>query len=70
MKLGSLKEGGRDGTLIVVSRDLKRGEAYLERLKREIDMVAPLFEADREVIQLHLGGGTPNFLVPAQLQAL
>ncbi|MUV13709.1 fumarylacetoacetate hydrolase family protein [Noviluteimonas gilva] len=25
MKLGSLKEGGRDGTLIVVSRDLKRG---------------------------------------------
>ena len=24
MKLGSLKEGGRDGTLIVVSRDLAR----------------------------------------------
>ena len=24
MKLGSLKEGGRDGTLVVVSRDLKR----------------------------------------------
>lgn len=25
MKLGSLKDGGRDGTLIVVSRDLRRG---------------------------------------------
>ncbi|MBD7955319.1 fumarylacetoacetate hydrolase family protein [Stenotrophomonas sp. Sa5BUN4] len=25
MKLGSLKEGGRDGTLVVVSRDLQRG---------------------------------------------
>ena len=24
MKLGSLKEGGRDGTLIVVSRDLTK----------------------------------------------
>ena len=24
MKLGSLKEGGRDGTLVVVSRDLAR----------------------------------------------
>ena len=24
MKLGSLKEGGRDGTLIVVSRDLSK----------------------------------------------
>ena len=54
----------------IITRDLKRGEAYLERLKREIDMVAPLFEADREVIQLHLGGGTPNFLDPAQLQSL
>ena len=54
----------------IITRDLKRGEAYLQRLAREIDMVAPLFEADREVIQLHLGGGTPNFLAPAQLRAL
>jgi fumarylacetoacetate (FAA) hydrolase len=27
VKLGSLKEGGRDGTLIVVSRDLTEGGA-------------------------------------------
>ena len=27
MKLGSLKDGGRDGTLIVVSRDLARAVA-------------------------------------------
>ena len=24
MKMGSLKEGGRDGTMVVVSRDLSR----------------------------------------------
>lgn len=30
-------------------------------------MIAPLFDRDREVIQLHFGGGTPNFLTPAQL---
>ena len=54
----------------IITRDLKRGEVYLDRLKREADRVAPLFEADREVIQLHLGGGTPNFLDPAQLQEL
>ena len=54
----------------IITRDLRRGEAYLGRLQREIDMLAPLFEADREVIQLHLGGGTPNFLDPAQLQGL
>ena len=54
----------------IITRDVQRGATYLERLKREIDMVAPLFEADREVIQLHLGGGTPNFLEPAQLRSL
>lgn len=33
-------------------------------------MVAPLFDRDREVIQLHLGGGTPNFLSPGLLGEL
>ena len=31
MKLGSLKEGGRDGTLIVVSRDLRHGVREIGR---------------------------------------
>ncbi|RZA15485.1 MAG: oxygen-independent coproporphyrinogen III oxidase, partial [Lysobacteraceae bacterium] len=44
--------------------------AYLEDLGREIALVAPLFDRDREVIQLHLGGGTPNFLDGAQLAGL
>ena len=51
----------------VITRDKARGEAYLLRLYREIEMVAPLFDRDREVVQLHLGGGTPNFLSPEQL---
>jgi oxygen-independent coproporphyrinogen III oxidase len=46
----------------------RRAEGYLARLYREIDLVAPLFDRDREVIQLHFGGGTPNFLTPAQLR--
>ena len=54
----------------IITRDLVRGQAYLERLEREITLMAPLFERDREVIQLHLGGGTPNFLSPAQLHRL
>ena len=52
----------------IITRDLARGESYLARLYREIDMVSALFDRDREVIQLHFGGGTPNFLSPAQLQ--
>src|SRR5688500_7682512 len=51
----------------IITRDLARGETYLVRLYREIAMMAALFDRDREVIQLHFGGGTPNFLSPAQL---
>jgi oxygen-independent coproporphyrinogen-3 oxidase len=51
----------------IITRDKARGDAYLVRLYREIALTAQLFDRDREVIQLHFGGGTPNFLSPAQL---
>ena len=51
----------------VITRDAARGERYVERLLREIELAAPLFDRDRDVIQLHFGGGTPNFLAPVQL---
>jgi oxygen-independent coproporphyrinogen-3 oxidase len=54
----------------VITRDLGRGEVYLARLEREVSLVAPLFDRDRDVIQLHLGGGTPNFLNATQLGEL
>jgi oxygen-independent coproporphyrinogen-3 oxidase len=54
----------------VITRDARRGETYLARLVREIALVAPLFDRDREVVQLHLGGGTPNFLAAGQLGEL
>jgi len=54
----------------IITRDVARGRIYLERLLREVEMVAPLFDRDREVVQLHLGGGTPNFLAPELLGEL
>ena len=54
----------------IITRDKGKGEAYLSRLLREIDLTAPLLDRGREVVQLHLGGGTPNFLTPAQLGTL
>jgi oxygen-independent coproporphyrinogen-3 oxidase len=54
----------------VITRDPAKGEAYLLRLLREIALVGPLFDRDRDVVQLHLGGGTPNFLTPDQLGVL
>ena len=53
-----------------ISRDPARGEHYVERLLQELRLVAPLFDPRREVMQLHLGGGTPNFLGPTQLSRL
>jgi oxygen-independent coproporphyrinogen-3 oxidase len=54
----------------IITRDKSKGESYLLRLLREIGLTAPLFDRDRDVVQLHLGGGTPNFLTPAQLGTL
>lgn len=52
----------------IITRDTARAASYLTRLYREIDLTAPSFDRDREVIQLHFGGGTPNFLSPVQLR--
>src|ERR1700732_2390949 len=53
-----------------ITRDPGQGDRYVGRLLQELRLVAPLFDARREVIQLHLGGGTPNFLNPAQFARL
>ncbi len=52
----------------VITRDRTRADGYLTNLHREITTIAPLFDRDRAVVQLHVGGGTPNFLTPAQLR--
>jgi len=54
----------------VISRDRSKGERYVDQVLAEAARVAPLFAPGREVIQLHLGGGTPNFLEPQQLRRL
>jgi oxygen-independent coproporphyrinogen-3 oxidase len=49
----------------VITRSAAQAAEYVVRLLRETEMVAPLF-GGREVVQLHFGGGTPNFLTPVQ----
>ena len=51
----------------IITRDHSRAQPYVDRLLKEFDAIAPLFEDHREVVQLHFGGGTPNFLTPQQL---
>ena len=54
----------------VITRDSRKGEAYLKRLKREIGLQARDVDADRAVRQVHMGGGTPNFYSVEQLGEL
>jgi len=51
----------------IITRDKGRGAAYLTRLYREIAMASSMFDRDRDVEQVHFGGGTPNFLDPEQI---
>ncbi len=55
----------------VITRDTARADEYLRRLYREVALIAPRFDRDREVRQLHFGGGTPNFLdLPRMVELL
>jgi fumarylacetoacetate (FAA) hydrolase len=70
MKLGSLKEGGRDGTLIVVSRDLSRAVRVpgiaptLQRALEDWSNTAPRLNGVYEALELSPAGtidGEPVF---------
>jgi len=53
-----------------VTRHARQGITYLEALYQEIALQGNLFDDDRKVIQLHLGGGTPTFFDDIQLERL
>ncbi len=49
------------GCMKKVTRHEHQARHYLELLDREIELQGELFDQDREVVQLHFGGGTPTF---------
>lgn len=54
----------------MVAANSERVESYLRDMEREIEIQSSLFDLDREVLQLHWGGGTPGFLSHQQSQQL
>lgn len=48
------------GCAVVVSQSDERKTEYIERVLREVDLVAAHLPHRRRVRELHLGGGTPN----------
>jgi len=53
----------------VVTRHQHKADSYLDALAEEMALYQPLL-AQKQIIQLHLGGGTPTFLTEVQLSRL
>jgi oxygen-independent coproporphyrinogen-3 oxidase len=58
------------GCMKKVTRHAEQADRYLDLLTREVEMQGSLFDHDREVVQLHFGGGTPTYHDDAQLRGL
>ena len=54
----------------IATKDRSLSERYLRYLFKEIEMQAALYDPDRQVEQLHWGGGTPTFLNHEEMRAL
>ena len=55
-------------TVITLKRDASAD--YLTFLEKELDLIQPLMNPGRKVIQMHFGGGTPTFLPPPVIRRL
>ena len=58
------------GCTTVITKDHTRGGKYIDALAREIELTLPLLHPESQAVQLHFGGGTPNFFHPDQIHRL
>lgn len=58
------------GCNTVISNNKNIAKPYLEHLVREIKNTSSLIDPSRKVLQVHWGGGTPNYLERNQVEFL
>ncbi len=58
------------GCNVVITRHRHVARRYLDALRRELDLVATHLGPRRTLSQLHLGGGTPTYYAPEELDEL
>jgi oxygen-independent coproporphyrinogen III oxidase len=58
------------GCNMMVTRDRKKINNYVQYVKKELDLIRPLIRDDREVVQIAWGGGTPTYLHPDEIREL
>jgi len=55
------------GCTTIITRSRERIREYVGYMKKEIDLLSPLLNRSRTVVQMHWGGGTPTYLTPAEI---
>jgi oxygen-independent coproporphyrinogen-3 oxidase len=58
------------GCNTIITTRHKSADSYLGLLEKELDLIEASGLSKRQVNQIHLGGGTPNFLSPKQIERL
>lgn len=58
------------GCTSIITPNVKQSSTYINYLEKELDIVAPLLNAKRKVVQLHLGGGSPTFMPIGDVERL
>lgn len=58
------------GCNMIATQHYDKAALYLHYLEQELERVARLTDPRRQVRQLHLGGGTPTYLKPADIRRL
>lgn len=58
------------GCTKIITRNEDRAQRYLDVIQKEAALHSPLYDRNREVEQVHLGGGSPTFYSDEQLAEL
>lgn len=58
------------GCTMLVQRRREPIDRYVQALYREIELYAAHMHPEREVVQIHFGGGTPTHLAPDQIREI
>jgi oxygen-independent coproporphyrinogen-3 oxidase len=54
----------------VITRDRSKSAKYIKYLEKELALLEPLLGEQRQICQLHWGGGTPTFLPHDEMRAV
>lgn len=58
------------GCNVIYTAKTEKMDRYIDYLKKEIEILSSVLDTNRQVVQMHFGGGTPTFLSAKQLEQI